>query len=589
MRTWLFGCVATLLVTSSAGFGEPPVPFRTLARMPVKEVTVFKDGHAFVLHSGKMPTTEAGQVVLDYLPTPIMGAFWPFSADRRAKLSAVTASQRKVLVERTALNLRDLIKANVGAPVIVTEAPSGSNQVSYAATIVEVPARSGTEQEGLAPPNSGEKLREDANVVLLRTETGTKVVGFDRIQDIRFTGDYRRTVAEEEFRNLLTLRLEWDGGKPQKDAEVGLLYVQRGLRWIPNYKVTIDGKGQAVVRLQATLVNELTDLEDVTAHLVVGVPTFAFQDIADPMSLQQAVAQLSSNFRSDTRTAYALSNAIMTQQAAPVDAARRTEAEPARALDLGPEVAGSSTTEDLFIFTINHVSLKKSERMVVSVGEFAMKYRDVFALDIPFAPPAELWRNVDTSRRAEIARLFDAAKVQHKIRLLNRSEYPLTTAPALVMRDDRLLAQGLMTYAAPGANTDLTITTAVDIGVKKTDNETRRTPNAAVWQGESYGRIDLAGTITLTSFRKEPVDVEVTRNLVGNVDAADHNAKTEMVNVLEDAAVVGASGPYPSWWNWFAWPWWWHHFNGIGRITWTVTLGPAQPLTLGYTWNYFWR
>jgi len=41
----------------------------------VKEVTVFKDGHAFVLHSGKMPTEGAGNVVMDYLPTPVMGAF----------------------------------------------------------------------------------------------------------------------------------------------------------------------------------------------------------------------------------------------------------------------------------------------------------------------------------------------------------------------------------------------------------------------------------------------------------------------------------------------------------------------------------
>jgi hypothetical protein len=151
------------------------------------------------------------------------------------------------------------------------------------------------------------------------------------------------------------------------------------------------------------------------------------------------------------------------------------------------------------------------------------------------------------------------------------------------------LAQGMMTYAAPGSETDLNITTAVDVRVKKTDNETKRTPNAAMWQGDQYGRIDLAGKITLTNFRKGPVEVEVVRHVLGNVDSANHDGKVEMVNVFEDASFASGAGPFPYWWGWFSWPWWWHHFNGVGRITWTVELQPNKPLDLEYTWNYYWR
>jgi hypothetical protein len=258
-------------------------------------------------------------------------------------------------------------------------------------------------------------------------------------------------------------------------------------------------------------------------------------------------------------------------------------------MDLGPEVAESGKNEDLFVFTINHVSLRKGQRMVFPIAEFTMKYKDVYALDIPFAPPAEVWRNFDSGRQAELTRLFSAPKVMHKLRLLNDTEYPLTTAPALVLRNDRILAQGLMTYAAPGADTDLGITAAVDIRVKKTDNETKRTPNAATWQGDQYGRIDLAGKIILTSYRKEAVEVEVVRNVLGNVDAADPNGKIEMVNIFEDASFTTGGGPYPYWWGWFSWPWWWRHFNGVGRITWTVQLEPQKPMELPYTWNYYWR
>lgn len=570
-------------VTTALSFAATPTPFRALARMGVKEVTVFKDGHAFVLHSGRMPTDSAGNVVMDYLPTPVIGAFWPFSADRQAKLKAVTASSRKVLVDRTALSPRELIEANVGAQVIVTEIPSGANPLPpYAATILETPTRSGEEQEAAAVPNSGEKLTEHGSVVLLKTERGVKVVPLDRIHDVTFTGAYRKTVAQEEFRNLLTLKMDWGGGKPQNQVDVGLVYLQRGIRWIPSYKVALDGKGKAMVRLQATLINELADLEDVTAHLVVGVPTFDFKDTPDPMSLQQTVAQLSPYFRPNTQTAYAFSNAVMSQTAMAAIPTRVAEPEAGRTLDLGPEVTESGKNEDLFVFTMEHISIRKGERMVVNIGEFAVRYRDLFTLEVPLAPPAELLRNIDGTRQAELARMLNAPKVLHKVRLVNSTPYPFTTAPALILKDERLLAQGMMTYAAPGAAADLNITDAVDIRFTKEDNETKRTPNAETWQGEPYGRVDVAGRITLMSYRKDAVEVEVTRSIFGKVDFADHEGHQAMVNILED------TGAYP-WWNWFSWPWWWQRFNGVGRVTWTVTLEPKAPLDLRYTWHYYWR
>ena len=95
------------------------------------------------------------------------------------------------------------------------------------------------------------------------------------------------------------------------------MYLQRGLRWIPGYKVALDGKGNAVIKLEATLINELADMEDVTAQLVVGVPTFAFKDLIDPISLQQVMARLSPYFDQNAISASRLSNALMSQTAAP--------------------------------------------------------------------------------------------------------------------------------------------------------------------------------------------------------------------------------------------------------------------------------
>jgi hypothetical protein len=129
-----------LCASLSAAQADQAAPLSALAKMPVREITVFKDGHAFLLHQGKMPTEGSGNVLMDYLPAPVLGTFWPFSADKNVRLTCVVASQRKVLVERTALALRELIEGNIGAEVIVTEiSPAAQVQPpSYPATIVEL-------------------------------------------------------------------------------------------------------------------------------------------------------------------------------------------------------------------------------------------------------------------------------------------------------------------------------------------------------------------------------------------------------------------------------------------------------------------
>ena len=201
-----------------------------------------------------------------------------------------------------------------------------------------------------------------------------------------------------------------------------------------------------------------------------------------------------------------------------------------------PDMPESTKSEDLFVFTVKHVTLKKGERLVAAVAEFS-RFR---------TPTSSRWicrsrrrrrsgrqpQHRAAGRDGPAAR---APKVTHKVRLTNKSSYPLTTAPALVVRDDRVLAQGMMTYTAVNASSDLEVTKAVDIQVAKSDAETARVPNAARWQGNQYARVDLAGTIKLTNYRDKAVDIEVTRHVLGNVTGADNGGVVAKVNVFEEA------------------------------------------------------
>ena len=586
----IFSMMALPAVAAPAPVGQA-AQLTALARMPIREVTIFKDGHAFVLHEGTMPTDDEGNVLMDYLPAPVLGTFWAHSAENKAKLTAVVASPHRVRLDRTALNVRDLIEANIGAQVSVTEMPTGreTQSITYSATVLEVPERSGEELEKTSPPNSGEKLPQKGSVVLLKTDGGIKAVPFDRIVDVTFKDTPKRQSGYEEFRNLLTLKLDWEDRKAGKEALVGMMYLQRGLRWIPGYKVALDGKGNAVIKLEATLINELADMEDVTAQLVVGVPTFAFKDLIDPISLQQVMARLSPYFDQNAISASRLSNALMSQTAAPAINEGREESGRAPTADLGPEIAGSQRNEDLFIYSVKHVTLKKGQRMVLPVHEIALRYRDIYTIEIPFALPSEIRRDemgLSDEQHRELARLMREPKAIHKIRLSNKSSYPLTTAPALILLDDKVMAQGLITYTSIGAEGDLPVTQAVDINLKKTDKELKRLPNAETWQGRQYGRIDLAGSLTVTNRRDRPAELEIVRYVLGNLTEAGNGGKIEMVNTLEDRA---AGDVLPQWWPWSAWPDWWFHFNGVGKVTWNLTLEAGKTSELTYAWNYYWR
>ncbi|MEW6125953.1 MAG: hypothetical protein AB1757_02720 [Acidobacteriota bacterium] len=588
IHIWLF-IFAFALLTAKFSTAQSAAPLAALAKMPVKEVTIFKDGHAFVLHEGAMPVDATGSVLMDYLPAPVLGTFWAYSADKNLKLNSVTAGQRRVLVERTALRLYEMLEANAGAEVIITERDLMGQVRTYSATIIGIPRRTAQELEATSPPNTGDKLPQKGEVIMLKTSEGTKVIALDRIQDVTFKNQLKSSIGEEEFRNLLTLKLDWAGRAPAKTADVGLVYLQKGIRWIPSYRIALDGQGNAIVKLQATLINELTDLDDVTANLVIGVPSFTFKDTLDPMALQREAAQLSGYFQQASDRTQMLSNAMMTQTARMSERVDRVAPPPApAAADLGPEVTDATRNEDLFLFTVKRLSLKKGQRMTLPVTEFTVKYKDIYALELAFAPPAEVRMSLNNEQQADVARLLNAPKATHKIRLTNSSQMPLTTAPVLLVKDDRVLAQAMMTYTASGASVDIELTKAVDIQVAKSETETGRTPNAVRWNGDWFIRVELNGSLKLTNYRKETSEIEITRFVLGNVTSADNRGVIQKINVLENDQYV-PMGEYPSWWRWYSWPHWWNQLNGIGRITWKVNLEPNKSIELNYRWNYYWR
>ena len=405
-----------------------------------------------MLHEGTLPTDAAGHVVMDYLPTPVLGTFWPYSSNKDAKLAGVVAGQRRVLVEETALTLAQLLEGNAGAEAILTEKIGGANRepVRYACTIVGIPERSGEELAATAPPNSTPRAPEKGSVVLVRTADGVKVVAIENIQDVTFTMPHRNKLSHEEFRNLLTLKLDWGSRRPASSTDVGLVYLQKGVRWIPSYKVTLDGTGNAAIKLQTTLLNELADIEDVTANLVIRRAELRLQG-HDGSDIPGAVggAVVAAYFQRGDRMS-SLSNAIMSQVPSGGRARRRVPAQPAECLD--PTFPNRRRARP---FNVHGPARDDEEGRAdgVACRRLHDSLQGRLHVGSTFAPPRRR-TNLNTEQEAATARLLERRKLfTRSFHQQGRLSVDDRTGPD--RRDNRVLAQGTMTYTAIGASSDL--------------------------------------------------------------------------------------------------------------------------------------
>ena len=542
-----------------------PEPAPALATMPVKEVTVFKDGHAFVIHEGSLPVSDKGEVLLDLLPAPVLGTFWPYALPNQGVLKSVTASTRQVKESQKIRTIAELIEANAGAEVTLTDV----NKATLQGTIVEV----------LNPPVMPNYSRFDgaSSVLLLKTADGTKAVNVNTIQDVKFAGKYTTALSRDVAKNTLSMKLDFAKAVAPKTAGIGLAYVQLGLRWIPHYKIELDEGGNAVVSLQATLVNDLIDLNNVSLHLVVGVPSFTFKDITDPIALNQVLASVAAQMANRN---FDISNLMMGQQIGNSNAPQPVVA-PAV-----PDVVDAKQSDDLYVFSIKNVTLAKGARMVVPISEHKLKYRDVYTLELNYQPPPEV-RHGGPQSNPTWARLMNEPKVQHKLRLKNSADQPLTTAPALILKSGKVLSQGMMLYTSKSGEVDIALTTAINIKVERQDVEKARTP-ANDLQRDNWlpVKVNIASRLTLFNAGTKPVEVEVTRTILGTAvkDDKDAGLKAENLNLLQDD-----STERPVWWSNYSWPNWWTAYNGIGQFKFTLKLEPGKSATQNYAWFYIWR
>jgi hypothetical protein len=482
-----------------------------------KRVAVFKNGLGFVVRSGEA-RLSAGAAELDSLPAASLGALWISTDDPNKRVLEVSSFASKESSEVDPVNLGELLEANLGSSAAITYSQGGgsANIAIIQGEIIRVPKdRVASEADGSNPAGiySSRVFRPDPSqapargeIVIVRTPNDEIVaINKNSIQSVRFARNAFKTALE---RDTMRTRVRFE---PQiEQANISMLYLQKGWNWSPSYLVDIANGKEAQVTLEAVLANDVEDLENAQISFVVGYPNFAFADVMNPLSSGQTVAQFVQALLAHNEPRRGrLDFGIMAQNAVAYSGREVLGSD-----SYSPDaVADGQSSEDLFLYNRPNVTLPKGGRARFVLLSGRVPYEHIYQWDLKDVSPLRYYSaEPDPNRAAE-----KESEVWHTLRLANTTKQPWTTAPALTVNGQLPVAQDTLKYTPPGATNSLKITVASDIRANQELTELSREPVSSL--NSRYAKVEVLSKLTVQNLKREAVKIVINRSVSGEVSA----------------------------------------------------------------------
>ncbi len=165
-----------------------------------------------------------------------------------------------------------------------------------------------------------------------------------------------------------------------------------------------------------------------------------------------------------------------------------------------------------------------------------------------------------------------ANKVWHQLELTNSTDLPWTTGPVMLLRAFLPLGQELLTYTPRGGRTLVPVTVAVDVRGTYAEQEIDREAKALHWGSYHWARVRKKGTVTLTNYGDEPIDMLITVSSGGKAESAS-----------DDASIFINATRVEDWRGGHA------AVNNHSEVAWKISLEPGASRTLTYVFSYYVR
>lgn len=495
-----------LLVTTAVYAADAPGPSRVQTRL--KRVALFKNGFGFFVREGTL--TDAQTVaVLGPFAAPTHGTFW-ISAPGRAGFASAVVREVTGSDEAPAVSIQELLRGNVGKQVKLWM--YGQPEPSVTGVILAFapdrpqppiePYSMGTTRE-ILPPGMGE-------YVLLKTDDGVLALQPGNIVRASFVEGAPSTTFPRPSDQV---QVEATFNSPAAGDWLSVSYLAKGITWAPSYLIDISDPKQAQLSAKALIVNEAEPLEGAHVDLVTGFPHLQFADILSPVAMKGGLGQL---LQSLARGASPSEEASIMTQAVMYNRAQLGDAYGGGGMGGGPAIpsygaaATGKTTEDLFLYPLENVTLKKNETGYYPLFSESVPYTEFYEWKIPDYVNAEgYYAREGQAQQPQI--------VWHSLRLTNGMAMPWTTAPAQLMKDGQIIGQDTLNYTAPTAKTTVKITQAAGVKAEQNEVEVNRQREALQLYGDYFDRVTVKGTLQVTNYTKEQIALEITKTLSGEV------------------------------------------------------------------------
>ncbi len=454
-------------------------------------VDVFKNGVGFFTTEGS-PTFLQDKATIENLPDAIFGTFWVGTKDKNVKIDEVRAMYQRKPKSTVATSFADMLRANLNKR-IVWHFPNEEKTVLQG-TLIAVTDN------------------DNGSLVTIKSAAQTHVVSSTWHAWVEFPESYSQEHIDTLFKPILEIRSAGAKGS----ANMEMVYFQNGIGWIPSYRVEMLDDKNAQIILAASLINDIQDIEDAEINFVVGAPHFMYENVPWPLSLSIRLNDfLSQAGRGENRPTYqrsVLANQMMMSSG-------ESFSEDVSYTSFQP-LEGTST-EDLFFYKLNRVTIKKGERAQYSIFSATVPYAHIYEVDLPKG-----LNQYDYEKKEE------PHSVWHSIRLENKTPHPWTTGSGMTLQGGRALGQDILYYTPPKKSVNLKITTSPDIHVKDEEKEVDRKENVKQKDGYYYDLVTIEGVVTVSNSKDKEIRLSVTRPVTGKLLVVSDQAEVKQIPSL---------------------------------------------------------
>ena len=450
-----------------------------------QSVYAFKNGTAFVVKNMEVKLDNKQYIIQD-IPQATFGTLWFNSPGNSInQIRMVTKKQEETSAIKSVYHL---MKANINKKAMIQT----QDDQNFQGTIRQV----------------------DPELFLFETQD-LKWLALKPNQVKHVTLLAKPMLTYKEKKEKESIQLNFANNSTQQNLE--MMYLQKGISWVPNYSIDLLDDNRAKISLRALLMNEVEDLKNAQMSFVVGVPNFAYQYLLSPMTstqnLNSFIHTLNTNSNQPVNALVNVNRGDITAQSFTNYAANEFDSNDLDSFVSDP-IEPESNQNEFFFYEVSDITLKKGERGFYDIFEEEVDYESIYEVNLSSNSGERSGYNANHSYR-------DINQVWYSVQFDNKTQYPMTTGTAMVVERDgkslKPVSQNKLSYVPIGGKAQMKITIASDISVRDSEKETSFVPNHKRINKTTYSLLKVEGKILVKNYKNKEVNLCVKRNIQGTL------------------------------------------------------------------------